>query len=550
MRDPATVERERMDALIAEIGDLAERLAEAHRTGDAATLRADVARAAAIVESAEGHADAGLAVQLAAERTAEPLPIERALGEAQDDARRALADAWRDLGWLDAAAAPAAAAEGQRAIALAQRRLADADAALADEQWAERPVLQLCEALAEPGRVRDAAERAEREIADREIAGPLARAMHALDRAAREPTRDGGSLAEAVLGSAAVPVELARATVRHPHRLAARAAHEPAPLDGDTWEIPLKVWPLQHVEHQPYLLPPGQSSAAGPLAIADAAGVPSSEQGTAGAPLALRVFVEFMAGVVGRELPMGVHASLRFSLRDLVEALWPREPGARTWTRQRDLPRLARALDLVHLAGIPYVQPSGRLAMWRPLAVRTPPLLDAQLDDPFVVDVHLPPDGKFGPRVHMPTLRALGLDSGPAYRAYLALAWHWYEGREPSGWRAEPSALDAAERERWPTLGPQEIAALAYPADAFVGGPRSRLAVERGRDVIAQLATPGDVLPLGMGGGPAREAGASALGLLRVEDAGHGRVRLLPANAARALPRLLRPEGETWDQRA
>ena len=575
-RPEADAGRQHAEAVLQECAELAERLAEPGRYADAAKLSGDVRRAEAIVTAADAAAKARLQGPLARDRA------ELAAARDRETAARAAgrdykpdAELAAEREWIAARNAELKAPTPAARDAARERADVAADAAV-EATWALRPIAYLCHALSLPRRAREAGavfvadpreptpdgERLRvpaggvrtRPIGDADMAGYLTIALGALRRAEALPARDGAaSLAAALVADVPVRTPPDRADVRRPHTLGAIAMHEPAPLAGDDWAIPLASWPLSvaGAAAQPWLLPPGVDHAAGPVAIADAAGLRSRAQGAVSAPLEARCFVELIAGI-GRELLAGgVLAELEFELRELVSALWPRGPGGRVWDRRRDLPALAAALRRVHAAEIPYVGADGRPAAWRPIAVRTVLTPAARLGDRIVADVRLPADaggGQYGPRVHMPTLRALGASSGPAWRAYLGLCWHWYAERSAYGWRASPEDLTAAERARWPTFGPRELAALVAPADAYAPGPRSRLARERARDVIARLATPGDVLPGGLHGVRARVATADAEGLLVAEDAGGGHVRLTPANKARALPRLLPPSGGrvTW----
>ena len=153
-----------------------------------------------------------------------------------------------------------------------------------------------------------------------------------------------------------------------------------------------------------------------PLILWDAAGGMSLARGR-GAPLALRLWVEAMLAVPSGERHW--HATrVTCRLRDLVEGLWPNG----SYRRSKDLPKLIRALRLVDQARVPW--DSGR-SLWRTVSLTSVPRDMRALDTPIVFDVSLPPGSGQGPLIHRPTLRRYGVESAPAYRAYLSLCWYW-----------------------------------------------------------------------------------------------------------------------------
>ncbi len=524
--DPARQIAERADRLEADVFALMDRLAES-------PTRADLDRAGGVL------------------RAVLPEAVAR-LGPRADEEKRA-AEADPALALLYESATEA------RARARQVRDIADAEAAR-DERRAVRAyaaaVSEACPVLEALTAIRVGAKWGELLLDSLPLLELIAEYVVAALRALLDTTRamatEGGSLFAQLAAAVPERVEPERSDVRRAPRLVTAAAavvRQPDPDPADV--IPLARWPLGELpaNAQPYLLPPAPVlTVGGPLAIADAAGIRSLAPGR-GAPLAQRLFIELLLAVPRPAIEMGSPVTLRLPLRDLARDLWP--GGARTWDRTRDLPRIAAALAVVHNATIGYRRADGRLAPWQPIAVRTPLLMwegrpggsgrwvtyPAPLDYELEVDVRTPADGQFGPRVHVPTLRALGLASGPAYRAYLSLAWHWFAAREPSGYGVEPSALDGRDLQRWPVLGPRDLAALCFPADAYRGDPKGRQSVERSRDTLIRLARPGDELP-GAHGAARRVADDTARGLIRIEPAPGG-VRLLPTNRQRAIPRLL-----------
>ena len=140
-----------------------------------------------------------------------------------------------------------------------------------------------------------------------------------------------------------------------------------------------------------------------------------------GAPIAERLLFEVL---------MAVERCDRFrirrhdiKLRELVGWIWPNG-----WQRGRDLPRLQRGLwELDNIRVHLY------RALWRLVAVDRLPARDASLDDlvPFSVK-HLP-ESDHGPLVNRQNLRQFGVQSAPAWRSLLRLAYVWDEAKARNG---------------------------------------------------------------------------------------------------------------------
>lgn len=163
------------------------------------------------------------------------------------------------------------------------------------------------------------------------------------------------------------------------------------------------------------------------LAMSDFAGRPVMAQGR-GAPLAFRIPIE--AALSLRPEDRGRDSvRLALTVREWRDGLFPRgwrrgETGGRPgdWQRVRD------ALAEADRALIPWGRDGG--GFWRMFALRGDPGPGASLDDLVVVDVALPPGSGSGPVINRPALRLLGVDSGPRYRAFLAMeAANWIPGR-------------------------------------------------------------------------------------------------------------------------
>lgn len=204
------------------------------------------------------------------------------------------------------------------------------------------------------------------------------------------------------------------ATVRYEHRSEGDQAH--LPFDWDA----LGAVPVGDPDDQAWLpgLAPEPSGLVPslPLILWDAAGGMSLARGR-GAPLALRLWVEAMLAVPNGKRHWRA-TRVTCTLRDLVEGLWPNG----SYRRSKDLPKLVHALRIVDQARIPW--DDGR-SLWRTVSLTSVPRDMRALDTPIVFDVSLPPGSGQGPLIHRPTLRRYGVESAPAYRAYLSLCWYW-----------------------------------------------------------------------------------------------------------------------------
>ena len=203
------------------------------------------------------------------------------------------------------------------------------------------------------------------------------------------------------------------ATVRHVRPVSGDQAH--LPFDWDA----LGAVAIDDPDDQAWLpgLEPSSSPLvpALPLVLWDGSGGLSMAQGR-GAPLALRLWIEALLAVPSGDRHW--HATrVTCTLRDLLAGLWPNG----SYRRGKDLPKLMSGLRLVDQARIPWE--NGRY-LWRAVSLTSVPASPA-LDDRIVFDVSLPPGSGQGPLIHRPTLRRYGVESAPAYRAYLSLCWYW-----------------------------------------------------------------------------------------------------------------------------
>ena len=193
----------------------------------------------------------------------------------------------------------------------------------------------------------------------------------------------------------------------------------PERLDGVTPLGALRGEPAQGF--LPTLEPPKSSIIPVlPIAMFTAAGGKLSTPGH-GAPIAQRLFFELLMTVNRQERNMTRRPNVR--LRDLVNWIWPKG-----WQRGRDLPRLQQALVEVDNMRIHFDR-----RLWRLIAVNPLPAHDADLDDLFGIHLeHLPASDR-GPLIDRYNLRLFGLQSAPAWRSFLRMAYLWDAAKARNG---------------------------------------------------------------------------------------------------------------------
>ena len=174
-----------------------------------------------------------------------------------------------------------------------------------------------------------------------------------------------------------------------------------------------------------------------PVMVYDAAGGKLQTRGQ-GAPIAQRLFFEAMMTVNRLEREPFYTRQPDATLRDLMTWIWPNG-----WQRGRDLPRLQMALWELDNMRIHWDR-----ALWRLVAVDRLPADDADLDDPVMLRIqHLPGSGQ-GPLIDRPRLRLFGLQSAPAWRSYLRLAYIWDAAKASNGGRRIYATRPAVKRGR------------------------------------------------------------------------------------------------------
>ena len=157
-----------------------------------------------------------------------------------------------------------------------------------------------------------------------------------------------------------------------------------------------------------------------PVALYTIAGGKMTTRGQ-GAPITQRLFFELLMAVAYLDRQRIRQPTL--TLRDLVMWIWPTG-----WQRGRDMPRLQRALWELDNLRIECDR-----ALWRLIAVDRLPALNASLDDPVFFDVKHLPNSDHGPLIDRHRLRLFGLQSAPAWRAYLRMAYVWDAAKASNG---------------------------------------------------------------------------------------------------------------------
>ena len=339
-----------------------------------------------------------------------------------------------------------------------------------------------------------------------------------------------------------------RATGIMPQTLPLRAA---TPARKDTLADPADstAWPALGPVEPPYETgwlpgfesPPSKVTPAPPLVIYDAADHTSTSRG-GGANLALRLAVELLMAVPRYERAYRGRRVIEMTLGELLAWLWPN--GAPSPSRY--WPNLRIALRALHNAQIPF----GDKELWQPFAVRLLPRHPLHPSARLRFEVEMPPGSQAGPRIYRPTLRAYGLRTATAYRAWLSLSYMWHEHlvkprMRPTGVRweiappqlpqvrrdkqtggildahgkpvlrpngapqlqsthpaavpilnedGEPAVIHNGEMDRLPELGPDDLVVLTHPNPATLVDGARRIARHRARATIEKMAAEQDVV--------------------------------------------------------
>jgi len=194
----------------------------------------------------------------------------------------------------------------------------------------------------------------------------------------------------------------------------------------------------------------------------------------AGAPLALRLFIEAVLAHPYGERDGSGAVALTTLLGELMRRLWPTQPA-----RANNMPRLwaaSAALDSPE-ARIPIPNPGGRSnSLWRVVDILSmPDRFDPAT--PVRIRVHLPDGAADGP-IMPAALGAWGARSAAVYNGIINLAYAWHEPgrlRLPKGGRRKPGTpwLQIQDPRRYPDLTDDDLINLFFPAGA--NRPRRKL---------------------------------------------------------------------------
>ena len=259
------------------------------------------------------------------------------------------------------------------------------------------------------------------------------------------------------------------------------------------------VWTATRESGQFDLFPGfGPGEANGPLVPALPLALYDLGKGTAktrgrGAPLALRIFVEAVLSVPLHARTLNRPVALppqRFG--DLLKALYP-NPGF--YRPSRHFAAIYEAAKSLESARVPWEHPDGSGAMRRVVYARDLPR-DGRLDDwvQFVVD--LPPGSERGVLVDRTALRKAGVESAPAYRLALSLAFWWHDPGKmrvpiPRGGNRGKLWRQTRRVERYLVVTDAELIAMTYPSEANNVGSARRKRLQRSREALDFLVDSG-----------------------------------------------------------
>ena len=206
-------------------------------------------------------------------------------------------------------------------------------------------------------------------------------------------------------------------------------------------------------------------------------GVNDPQNPGAGAPVALRIFVESILA-----MPLGQQcAELSIPARTMIARLYPhRPPTAKEWDAAIETARAALASPE---AGIQW-NGKRQWAVW----LHTIP---TTLDGDIGIRVNLPEGSDTGPQVSK-RLHLYGPKQGRHYRALLNLAYWWHEpGRTliPAG-KGKSHWLQVDDPKRYRKLSDAEIVNIVFPKSA---SKRRRNLLSRAARTIADLRDDGEL---------------------------------------------------------
>ena len=188
------------------------------------------------------------------------------------------------------------------------------------------------------------------------------------------------------------------------------------------------------------------------------------------ASVSLRLWIEAVLNVKPKDRGYGP-VVLQPTLKELRSWLYPEpEPGQKWRRRGKIVQLLYRAFEALDSpqARIVYVDPeSGKPGLWRVVSLLWAPYADLDLDDRVRITVHLPPGSEQGPQIDRGRLRWWGVQSAPAYRALINLAYAWYAPghlQRPAD-NSRRHWLQVQDPARYPLLTDGTAANLCFPSD-------------------------------------------------------------------------------------
>lgn len=145
-----------------------------------------------------------------------------------------------------------------------------------------------------------------------------------------------------------------------------------------------------------------------------------------GAPIETRTWYAILLRVPPDALRAGEEVRLRYTLRDLVNDLYPN--GTDKWERETDLPKIRFGLYVADQFRVTH----GDLD-WRLMNVEALPRRETSLDAVIPITVKMPDRVGNGAIVDRSALTLYGARSAPAFRAWLRLAQIWDEAKARNG---------------------------------------------------------------------------------------------------------------------
>ena len=216
-----------------------------------------------------------------------------------------------------------------------------------------------------------------------------------------------------------------------------------------------------------------------PLAVYDEAGGRESGRGQ-GAPIPQRLFWECLMEVNRGDRKRKQDVLFEPTLRDILGLIWPNG-----WQRGRDLPRLIAALRKLDAMRILWERRE-----WRLVAVDALPRPDTELDDVIPLRVIHLPNSHHGPLIHRAALRKIGLQSAPAWRSYLRLAYIWDKAKSDN--KGKRVYAGDPSQHLVPELNLHDLAALGY--DEKTDGKNRKDRAKSTRKSLTKMAEDGFVV--------------------------------------------------------